>query len=209
MMAAFSLYRQAHLQAWQGGINWAADGIVITQHTSAYVPSPDTDAFVSALTGEAPSGNGYVQGGITLTGKSAAYVPANAWPEAWTPLAAYQPGQVVRPAFGNGFLFRCVLGGSSGASAPAWPAAAGTPIADGTVTWLCISPGAVVLAASPVQWLSYSGSLRYLVISDRTPPLASQQPLIALCDLGAESTGSGGNFDVTFDPAGVIVLWPG
>lgn len=207
-MATFSMYRQAQLQAWKGGINWLGDNIVLTQHTSAYVPNLDADAFVSNLAGEVATGNGYVQGGITLAGKTASYVPANNWVDAWAPVTAYQTGQIIRPAAGNGFLFRCVSAGTSGASAPPWTASPGTLTADGGVTWLCISAGAVVLGAVSAQWLSYTGSLRYLVLSDRTPPLASAQPLIALCDLGSVSTGSGGPFSVTFDPAGVLVIWP-
>ncbi len=207
-MAIFSMYRQAQLRAWSGAINWTADNIVITQHTSSYIPNLDTDAFVSNLNNEVVTGNGYVQGGISLTGKTASYVPANSWLDAWAPVVAYQAGQIVRPAAGNGFLFRCVIAGTSGVSAPLWPASVGTLIADGSVTWLCLSAGAVSLTASSLQWLSYAGSLRYLVISDRTPSLASAQPLIALCDLGSQVTGSGGNFSINIDQAGALSIWP-
>lgn len=207
-MATYSLYRQAHLRAWSGQVNWVADNIVMTQHTASYTPNLDTDAFVSSLTNEVPAGLGYIQGGLPLLNKSAQYVPASSWGDVWAPVTAYQAGQVVRPQVPNGFLFRCITAGISGAGAPAWPSLIGSTVADGSATWGCVAAGTVALLASPVQWLSYSGSVRYLVISDRTPPVPSAQPLIGLLDLGTTYTGSGGNFDASFDPAGAIVLWP-
>lgn len=207
-MALYSLYRQAQLRAWSGQVNWVTDNIVMTQHTSFYEPDLDADAFVSDLADEVPAGLGYIQGGLPLLNRSARYFPADGWPSAWSPVTVYQAGQVVRPQAPAGFLFRCITAGTSGAGAPAWPAAIGSTISDGSAAWGCIAAGAVALLASPVQWLSYSASVRYLVVSDRTPASPSAQPLIALLDLGTTYTGSGGNFDANFDPAGAIVLWP-
>jgi len=206
-MTVFNLYRQAQQKAWHKEIDWADDAVVITQHTSAYAPDLDGDAYVSDLAGEVATGNGYVQGGVLLAARTASYIPANAWPQQWQPMAPYQYGQIVRPTAGNGLLFRCVTAGTTGASQPSWPGSGMIAVADGSAAWLGIAAGAISLAASSVQWLSYTGTFRYLVISDRTQGAASAQPLIALSDLGASSTGSGGNLDVNFDPSGVVALW--
>ncbi len=206
-MATFSLYRQTQAKAWNKEIDWNSDTIVMTQHTASYVPNLDTHAYVSDLTNEVATGAGYTQGGVLLASRAAAYVPANAWQEQWGPLVPYQVGQIVRPTTGNGLLFRCITAGTSGVSQPSWPTLIGGTVVDSGATWQAIAAGAIQLTAASIQWLSYLGSLRYLVISDRSPGSASQQPLIGLCDLGTTSTGSGGNFDVTFDTAGVFALW--
>jgi hypothetical protein len=205
-MTTFSLYRQAQLRAWNGQLNWQSDTIVMTQHTASYAPNLDTDAFVSNLTSEVATGAGYTQGGIILSGKTALYTPANAWGQQWQPNTPYAVGQVVRPPVGNGLVFRCVAGGSSAAFQPSWPSL-GLTVTDGTATWQAIAAGAVQLSALNAQWQSYSGTLRYLVVSDRTQGIASAQPLIALADLGVSSTGTGGNFSVSFDPSGIVVIW--
>lgn len=206
-MATFGFYRQAQAKAWTGQVNWLNDTIVITQHTAGYTPNLDTHAFVSDLTNEVSTGGGYTTGGIILTGKSAAYTPANAWSQPWAAVTSYLNGQIVRANPGNGLLFRCVTAGTSGVTQPAWPSE-GLTVLDGSVTWAAVAPGAVQLFAQNVQWLSYSGTLRYLVISDRTSALATAQPLLALADLTVSSSGSGGNLDVNWDPAGALVIAP-
>jgi hypothetical protein len=206
-MTSFTLYRQAQARAWAGLVNWASDSIVMTQHTAAYVPDLDTDAYVSSLTSEVLTGNGYTQGGITLSDRGVQYYPANAWPDSWSPSQAYVYGQVVRPQALNGWVYRCITAGTSGTGQPSWPVTAGATVSDGAVTWAATAQGAVALQASSVTWAGYSGSFRYLVISDRTAGLASAQPLLAIADMGTTTTGTGGNLDVIFDQAGVAALW--
>src|SRR5256885_8169198 len=113
-MATFTQYRQAMAKAWNKEIDWDSDIIVVTQHTSAYVPNLDTHAYVSSLTSEVVTGGGYFQGGITLSGKASTYVPANAWQQQWQALTPYLVGQIVRPTTGNGLVFRCITAGTSG-----------------------------------------------------------------------------------------------
>lgn len=210
-MTTFSLYRRVQLAAWSGTINWASDSIVATQHNSPYLPNLDTDSFVSNLTGEIASGGGYAQGGLPLTGRTAIYYPAASWPDVWAPVTQYAAGQVVRPALNPALLFRCYQAGVSGGTAPVWPSTGGAVITDGTAAWAAVGAGAVALAASPLQWASYTASFRYLVISDRTPSSAAAQPLLAVADMGSVVTGSGGNLVVTFDSGSgsgiVIPLW--
>ena len=199
------MYRQARVFAWTSTMNWNTDNIVVTQHTSGYTPNLDTDAYVSNLTSEVVTGNGYTQGGIALSGKSVTYTPANSWTQIWTPSTPYVVGQVVRPVTGNGQLFQCVVAGTSGSSQPTWPAF-GLDVTDSGVSWVAIGAGMVTWNASNIAWTGYSGTLRYLVVSDRQTGVASTSPLLGLLDLGTTTTGSGGNFDVSWTPA-VLYDW--
>lgn len=205
-MTYFQPYGQAQLHAWSGVVNWTQDTIVATLHTSGYTPSLATDAWVSALTSEVPAGLGYSTGGVPLTGKSANFTPAGSWSDVWAPLTVYPQGAIVSPAPANGLIYRCVTAGTSGAAPPAW-AAEGQAVTDGSATWTAVGPGAVCLLASQIQWTSMSASFRYIVLSDRTPGSASQQPLLAVADMGSMVTGAGGNFTVPFDQQGALVLW--
>jgi hypothetical protein len=206
-MPSMKWYRQARLAAWQGSIDWASDTIVVTQHTSAYTPNPDTDAYVSNLTGEVASGSGYTTGGIALSSKSVVYSTANGWAYGWAPVTSYSVGQVVRPAIGNGQLFECVAAGTSGSSAPAWPSY-GLTVTDGSATWGAAGAGVVTWNAQNIQWPAYSGSFRYLVVSDRQSGVPSSEPLLGYLDLGSMNTGSGGNLDVAWSPALLLDLVP-
>jgi hypothetical protein len=210
-MATFSLYRQAQLSAWSGGISWAGDAITATLHGIGYTPNLDTHRYVSDLAGEMASGGGYTPGGQLLAGKAAAYLPAGSWPDTWAPVTGYVIGQVVRPALSPALLFRCWAGGTSGAVAPVWPSAPGAAVTDGSVSWAAVGAGAVALSASPLVWNGFTATFRYIVLSDRTPALATAQPLIAVADMGGPATGSGGALDVIFDAgsgSGIVVpLW--
>lgn len=199
-MPSMRWYRQARVAAWTGQVNWNTDAITVTQHTAAYVPNPDTDAFVSALTGEVGTGSGYTQGGIYLQGKSVTYLPANNWFYTWQAATAYAVGQLVRPATANGQLFECVTAGTSGSSAPAWPAF-GLTVTDGSTVWVNVGAGAVTWNAQGIQWPGYSGSFRYLVVSDRTAASPGAQPLLGYYDLGTMNSGTGGNLDVVWSPS--------
>jgi len=210
-MATFSLYHQAQASAWSGAVNWAGDAITATLHAAGYTPNLDTHRFVSDLSAELPTGAGYGSGGQQLAGRGASYIPAGSWPDTWAPVTAYVAGQVIRPALSPQLLFRCYGAGTSGAAAPAWPSAPGATVTDGSVAWAAIASGAVALTASQLIWTGFGATFRYIVLSDRTPPAATAQPLIAVADMGGPATGTGGNLDVIFDNGSgsglVIPLW--
>jgi len=199
-------YRQSLAKALNKEINYLSDTVVMTLHTSTYVPNLDTHAYVSDLTAELATGGGYTAGGVTLGTKTATYTAANSWGTAWAASTAYTVGKVVRPTTGNGLLYRCTVAGTSGAAEPAWPVTIGLTVTDGTVTWACEGKGIIALNHAAASWASATFTARYAVTSDRTPATAATQPLISLIDFGSDKTGGGGAFTITPDSQGILHL---
>lgn len=121
-------------------------------------------------------------GGNTLTGVSATETAANSWAVAAATATAYAVGQVVRPATPNGSLYRCVVAGTSGGSAPAWNATYGEDVTDGTVTWVNCGSSITVLTAAASTFTAATGTLSptCAVIYDASSGVAATEPLVAL-----------------------------
>ena len=186
-------------------IDMDTDTLKATLHTSTYAPNLDTNAYVSDLTNELTTASGYTVGGATVTG-TIAYTAANSWTATRANSTAYAVGAVVRPATGNGFLYRCAVAGTSGGTIPTYVTVPGTTLTDGTVTWTCVGHGAFSFDISDPTWATFSaGPFRYVVISDRTPGTAATQPLIALGDFGTDQTGGGGSYTIVVDAVGLLV----
>ena len=62
-------YGQAFLQAFDKEIDYLADTIVVTLHSSSYTPNQDTDDYQDNLSNELSTANGYTSGGGTLANK--------------------------------------------------------------------------------------------------------------------------------------------
>jgi hypothetical protein len=200
-------YRQAPAKMMNKEIDWNSDDIRATLHTSTYTPNLDTHAYVNDLTNELSTANGYTAGGLTLgsiTGPT--YTAANSWGTSAAVSTAYAVNDVVRPSTGNGYLYRCVVAGTSGGSAPTWPTVIGQTVTDGTVTWACAGKGIVTISAGNAVWASPStfGPFRYLVISDRTPGTAATQPLIGLVDFTTDKTAQGGAVTEQWSAQGIL-----
>ncbi len=67
------------------------------------------------VSGELATANGYTAGGVSLAGKTLTLTDANSWATARAPSTAYVVGNIVKPASGNGFVYRCVVAGTTGA----------------------------------------------------------------------------------------------
>jgi hypothetical protein len=69
MAASTKVYgtAQKHLDA---DVDWVADTIKVTMHSSSYTPNQSTHEFFSSVTNELTTANGYTAGGATLGTKS-------------------------------------------------------------------------------------------------------------------------------------------
>lgn len=177
------------------------DNVTYTLHSNAYALNRFTHAYVSDLTNELPTAGGYTNGGLAAGVVTRTLTQANSWAVQRANSTAYALGDVVRPAAGNGFLYRATTTGTSGGSIPAFPTNIGDTVADGGTIWECYGRAIITFtAANPATWGTATFTARYLVLSDRTAGAAAAQPLIGVRDFGADQTGGGGNFTVNPHP---------
>jgi hypothetical protein len=59
------------------------------------------------------------------------------WATIWTSVKSYLINQLIRPTSSNGFVFKCLIPGVSGATEPFWPNTIGSIVQDGSITWQC------------------------------------------------------------------------
>lgn len=201
----------------EGRINFSTDTIK-AMALSAYTvgSTKDTAQFISdvlAVATEAVGSgtSGYTSGGYTLTSKTITYTAANSWSIQRANSTAYTVGDVVRPATGNGYLYRCVVAGTSAGSAPTYTTTVGDDFADGTVTWVCEGTGVLVVDSADPSWTTGTpGSLTasYIVFYKDTGT-QSTSPVMVLWDLGGAQTASnGGAFTSQLDGTeGLLVMF--
>lgn len=206
------VYRQVPAKLLNKEIDFNSDALVWTLHTSTYTPNQDTHAYVSDLTNELSTGGGYTAGttgggGLAISTPTMTYTAANSWATTWAASTAFTVGQVIRPATGNGFLYRCIVAGTSDASTPTFlTVLGGTTAETGTVRWECVGSGIVVVNCTDPTWATFTaGPARYAVLSDRTPNTNATDPLICYVDFVTDKTGGGGNF--TIDVNGTLGLF--
>jgi len=60
------------------------------------------------------------------------------------------------------------------------------------------------LDGADVVWAASTITARYAIIYDSTPGTDATRPLICYVDFGADVISSGGNFTISWDPAGII-----
>lgn len=205
-MASWQWYRNSQATAYNKEVDWDSDSIHATLHTSSYTPNLDTDKYVSSLTSEV-TGTGYTAGGNVLSSCATTYTAANSWGVSRANTTAYVVDTIVRPATGNGFLYRAAVGGTTAGSIPTYPTVVGTTVTDGTVTWECIGSGIVVLSGTIPTWTSSTITARYAVISDRQTGTSATEPLVALFDFGSNQSSSAGTFEVDL-PNGLVITIP-
>lgn len=197
MAVSANLYANVYDQAFQKKIDLVNDSIKMALLTSSYTPNLGTDAFWSAVSANEASGTGYTTGGIALASKTHTVTAANSWGTAWAATTVYSVGAIVRPASGNGFLYLCIVGGTSGGSAPTFPTSQGQTVVDSGVTWTCIGESIFQFSSAAVTWSSSTITAQYAVIYDAQSGTASTEPLIAVVNFGGNQSSSNGNFTVT------------
>lgn len=55
----------------------------------------------------------------------------------WSSGIVFSVDQFTKPTTANGFVYRCVVGGTTGSTEPTWPTTVGAQVTDGSVTWEC------------------------------------------------------------------------
>ncbi len=142
------------------------NGLKAAWFKSTYAPNFATDATYTAIAANESSGAGYTAGGMTCTSVSVAVTAANAWSTVAAVSTPYSVGQVVRPATGNGFLYYCEAGGTSGGTAPTWPTVEGATVSDGGVVWTCLGTSIIQLLATIPTLTFTSTDFQKLVFYD-------------------------------------------
>lgn len=195
------MYGNVLSQALNKEIDWDSDTIKLQLHTSSYTPA-DAHDYQNDLTNEVAAANGYSTGGVTLGTKTRTYTVANSWATQRAGSTAYVAGDVVRPATGNGFLYMCVVAGTTGAGLPTYSTVIGQDTTDGTVTWSTVGTGVTVLSSAPAVWtLSGTVTFQYAIIVDTTPGTSATNPVIAYTDLGSAQNP---NSSITISPHAIL-----
>jgi hypothetical protein len=180
------------------------DTIKVLLVTAAYNFTPATHDFLDDITGEVV-GTGYATGGLTLAGKAVTATAANSWGTSWANSTVYAAQKVVRPTVGNGYVYMCVVDGTSGGSEPTWPTTIGDTVTDGTTKWVCVGTRIVQFTASNPSWPTSSITARGAVIYKSTG-VAGTSPLIRYVDFGSNFTSTNGTFQVTWAADGVFYM---
>jgi hypothetical protein len=215
-MAQWQWYRRNPLMAYGSGLvggapnmDWMSDDIRHVLLTNSYVPDLGAhDFFDDAVAAEA-SGAGYTAGGFAVTGKTLTYTEANAFATQWAASTAYggdTTPHVVRPTSGNGFLYRAIGPGTSGATEPIWPTVVGATVVDGGVTWANIGRGITQFDMNDENRTGLTVSYRYSLLVNRTPASDATRPLLALLDWGSTQSITNGSVQLTINPQGLLLI---
>lgn len=203
MPASVSVYPHALRLMQNGTIDVDSDTLKLALVTASYVYS-GAHVFFSDITNEI-TGTGYTAGGTTISGVTLTTTLADAWATPWTAATVYTAGQVIRPSSANGYLYQCVVGGTSHATIePTWSTTRGINNTDGTVTWLNIGRSVTVFDCANASWsnatISASGAILY-----EDTGVASTSGLILYNDFGEVKNSSDATFTVTIPTMGLLV----
>jgi hypothetical protein len=202
MVAASNFYAHLLPQAFAGNVHLTSDTLKMALLTPAYAPDLFNHVEFNDVRNHEVIGPGYTANGVTLTTVSFTLTAANSWGVTWAAATPYTYGQVVKPPTPNGFLYRCVVAGVSGGSAPAFPTTVGQTVTDGGVggvTWACMGDAIVVFTSDPVNWTGATFSTAYAVIYDAQSGTYTTEPLILLDTFATTQNPSAQPFEVIPD----------
>jgi hypothetical protein len=202
-------YRPLMTRMGNKEVDFNSDSLFWTLHTVSYVPNFDTHQNVSDLTNELTTAGGYTVGGIAVGTPAMTYTAANSWGNVRANSTAYVVGDVYRPAATNGFVYRCVVAGTSAGAPPTFGLILGGATVDGTATFELVGSGINAFTCTNPSWPTATfGPCRYAVLSDRQTGVAATEPLIGLIDFLADKTAGGGTFQITVHPTqGVLTFF--
>lgn len=187
-----------------GNIDWDADSFKVALHTSTYTPAADTDEFQSSL-GNETTGTGYTAGGTALTTSAVAIIQDTAV-SAYANSTAYDVGDIVRPGTANGYIYRCIVAGTSrGSGEPTWSTTVGQDFLDdaASMEWENVGTSFVKLDGNDVSWTSSTITARYAVVYvDGTNGVSDY--VVGYVDFGQDESSSNGNFDINWHGDGIL-----
>jgi hypothetical protein len=206
----FQMYGNFMVSLMNKLIDMDTDDIKMSLHAAGYSPNLATDDFFNDATNELSTAGGYTVGGVSLTTKSVGLVEANSWSRSRAASTAYRLGELVKPASGNGFVYRCSVAGTTDASLPTYPTVLGREVTDGTVVWTCVGTRVWRFTSDPVVWTApfSAGPFQRAVIYDNTAGAASADPLIAVASYASAVTGQDGSHTITPDAANGWIAIP-
>jgi hypothetical protein len=186
-------------------IDFNSDAIKVALCTSAYTPDQDGHDFFNDITNEV-TGTGYTAGGAALGSITWATTAANSW-TAYAVSTAYTVGQVRRPTTGNGFLYKCIVAGTSFSSEPTWPTTPGDVVTEtGGVKWANIGTSISVWDAADPTWASSTITARGAVVYENVGSAATDN-LCCYLDFGSNITSTAATFTVTLPIEGLVHSW--
>ncbi len=171
----------------------ALEGNISTSHTLKMALLSSTPSLDSAVHWSDVSANDISPsaGGTALVTPSATATAANSWGDTWAAATAYAVGQVVIPGTPNGFLYRCVVAGTSAGAHPTWPTVYGETVQEvAGPLWVCCGSSITVLTAAAITFTAATGTLSptCAVIYDTNTGVASTEPLIAVLTFASTPT---------------------
>ncbi len=199
------LYPSSQVDAANGNLDFDTNDIKVMLVASGYTPSA-SHTKRSDITNEV-TGTGYTSGGISLSSKTYGTTAANSWTVQRANNTAYNVGDIVRPATGNGFVYVCAVAGTSGGSPPTFSTVKNRETADGTVVW-CTAGSSVVAfdAADPTFTSVTLSGVRGAVYYRSRGGLASADELVAYQDFVTDRSSGGGDFTIVLNGAGIFAI---
>jgi hypothetical protein len=202
MAATVNVYPSGLRLLQSGGIDLDTDTLKVSLHTNSYTFQAAHD-YADDLTNEVATGSGYTAGGVTVGSVSLTTTVANSWATTWAAATAYTVGVIIRPTVGNGWVYYCVVAGTSHATTePTWSTIWGVNNTDGTATWVAYGRGVTVFDAGDALWPLATFTARKAVLRKDTGT-AGTSPLLACQTESEDKVGGGGDFTVVW-PAGGI-----
>lgn len=172
--------------------------MLTTAHTLA-----QTNDWVSDIVADEFVDASYSRG--ALANVTVTKTNANSWGTTWGASTAYVVGDIVRPVAGNGWLFKCVVAGTSAASEPTWDTTPGQDTADNTVVWSNIGVAVIVIDADNFTFTGLDGGTPdYAHFYQNEPGTDATRPLLYSMELGTAANGS--DYTLSFDAQGIYAF---
>ena len=218
MTVTSHVFAKADLSILSAGVNLSSDTLKCALGTGSLSAVQSTaqtagDVYTGSFA-ELSTANGYTANGVSIGSPAVATTAAAAWATTWAAGTVYAVGTIIRKVSSNGYLYQCVVAGTSHASTePTWTTVVGREQpSDNGVIWLCIGTAVTVLTSSTISWTSSGAgfSASYAVIYDSTSGSwgsSGTAKVISWLDFGGSLTASGGGtFQIMQGTSGLLAI---